>query len=169
MSADRTVPGLEPLRAALLARAQADAQDVRADASRQAADRLAAAQRQAEEILVAARARGADDAQVLVRSRRADARRAARGVVLGARALAQEELRRRAADAVRAQLADPVTRGRLVAQLQARLGPGTVVHDAPDGGLLAASPGRRAIDASVGALVAAALAELDLEGLWDAS
>ena len=62
---------------------------------------------------------------------------------------------------------DPATRTRLEAVVRRRLGdPDATVVPPPDGGLVGETADGRRVDASVAALVDAALAETDLEQLW---
>ena len=160
------VDALEPLRAALLARARAEANLVREAAEHDASQVLAAARAEAEALLADARGRGAADAAALDAVEEARRRRAARGVVLGAQRAAYDELRRRSCAAVATLLADPARRAYLADGLRGRLGDRAIVRDQPDGGVVAQTPDGRSIDASVVALVDGALAELDLEQLW---
>ena len=157
---------LAPLHEVLLRRAGAEAEAIRAASQEQAAALLAAAQERADEITADARRRGEEDATVLLERDRADARRAARDVVLHARADLYEELRAQACAAVAELLAETGARARLTERLRAELGAGCEVQDSPDGGLVASSPDGRRVDASVEALVATALPRMDLEGLW---
>lgn len=160
---------LEPLTAALLARAQADADGERAAARQEGQRVVEAARDQADGVLAQARALGEADAAVMLAAERARARSAARGVVLAAQRAAYDELRDQARTAVAGLLADPASRGRLAASMRDRLGDGATVRDHPAGGMIAESPDGRRIDASLDALLDAALAELDLEQLWTAT
>lgn len=157
---------LEPLRSALLTAARSDAEQLRASAEADGQQVLAPAQAQADAMLAEARAQGAADGQALLEAQRAVARSAARTVVLKAERDMFDQLREQARVAVSARLADPVRRSALGTAMRVQLHDHAVVRSTPDGGLVAeASDGRR-VDASVRALVDAALAELDLEELW---
>lgn len=157
---------LEPLRSALLARARADADDERAAAEDEGRRVVEGARAQADAVLAEARTRGEADATGLLAVEGAQARRTARAVVLAAQRASYDELCRRARAAVADLLADPDRRRRLAVTVRERLGEGATVRDDPAGGVVAESPDGRRIDASVDALVAAAMSELDLEQLW---
>jgi hypothetical protein len=159
---------LEPLTAALLARARADADGERAAAEQEGQQLVATATGEAEALLANAQALGEADAAGLLAADRAQARRAARGVVLGAQRAAYDELRHRSRAAVAELLANPERHRRLAVTVRDRLGEGATARDHPAGGVVAESPDGRRIDASVDALVEAALAGLDLEQLWAA-
>lgn len=166
---DARLVALEPLRAALLARARAEGERVLEAAGEDGRQVLAAARDEAAALLADARTQGEADAAALLAVERAQARRAARGVVLGAQRAVYDELRRRARTAVQALLADPDRRARLADVACGRLGDHAIVRDLPDGGVAAETPDGRTIDASVDALVDGALADLDLEQLWATS
>ncbi len=157
---------LEPLRAALIARALAEAAEERASADEDGQRALAAAQQQADAVLADARAQGERDAAALLAAERARSHRSARGIVLGAQRAAYDELREQARAAVRDLLADPARRARLEAIARGRLGDHAVAHEQPGGGLVAETSDGRRVDASVHALVDSAVANLDLEQLW---
>jgi vacuolar-type H+-ATPase subunit E/Vma4 len=160
---------LEPLRAALIARAHAEADRVCAAAEADGQRVLAAARKNAAQLLSDARAQGEADAAALLAVEAASARRAARGVLLAAQRAAYDELRQRARTSARALLDDRSRRARLTAVVRDRLGEHAVVREHPDGGLLAETPDGRRVDASIDTLVDIALAQLDLEPLWAAS
>lgn len=157
---------LTPLEDALLARARATADALLAEAWEEAARVRQEAQDEAAAVATDARARGEEDARAVLAFERSQARRAARDVVLRAQRDAHESLRRAATDAVRTMLEDPGAHAALVDLVLHRLGPGGTVTDHPDGGVVGTDPGGRTVDASVPALVASALADLDLEQLW---
>jgi len=159
---------LEPLRAALLARARVDAETERAAAEDEGRRAVEAARGQADAVLAEARARGEADAAGLLAAERAQARRAGRGVVLAAQRAAYDDLCRGARTAVAELLADPDRRRRLSAIVGDRLGEGATVRDHSAGGVMAESPDGRRIDASVDALVDAAITNLDVGQLWAA-
>lgn len=157
---------LAPLEEALLARARAEADAILAAAWEEAARVRSEAQEEAAEIADDARARGEEDARAVLAFERSHARRVARDVVLQAQRDAHESLRRAAVDAVRARLADPRAAAALAELVRSRLGPGGTVAAHPRGGVVGTAPDGRTVDASVPALVATVLADLDLEQLW---
>ncbi len=157
---------LQPLRAALLDHAHAEAHRIRAAAEEEGQQALAAARSAAAALLGGARDQGIADAAAVIDLQRAKLRRTVRDVVLAAHRDVYDDLRQRARAAVRSSLSEPVRRGRLAEMLRARLGTESTVRDHPDGGLIAQTPDGRSVDASVEALVAGALADLDLEQLW---
>ncbi len=157
---------LEPLTVTLLARAQAGADGERAAAEQEGQRVVAAAASQAEASLAHAQALGEADAAGLLAADRATSRRAARAVVLAAQRAAYDELRHRSRAAVAGLLADPERHHRLAVTVRDRLGEGATVRDHPAGGVMGEAPDGRHIDASVGALVEAALAGIDLGQLW---
>lgn len=161
-----TTASLEPLQQALLRRAQAAADALRADADREARAATDAARQQAAAALAKARADGEADAAQRQAEDRARARREARGIVLAAQRAVYDELRARARAAVRELLADPDRQRRLVAEVRTRLGPDVQVRPHPSGGVVGEAPDGRRVDASVDSLVEQALAGLDLASLW---
>lgn len=167
--ADLSPAALEPLRVALIARANAEADRVRAAAEADGQRLIAKANDEVATLLSSARAEGEAEAAALLADEAARARQAARSIVLGAQRAAYDELRRRACAAVHALLEDPAMRGRLAAVLRSQLGEDAVIHAQPDGGLQAITSNGRSIDASIGALVSSAVTEMDLGRLWAAS
>jgi len=159
---------LEPLRAALIARARADADRLCADAETAGRELLAGAGEEAEALLAKARAQGETDAAAMFASEMDRARRSARGVVLAAQRAAYNELRQRALTAVRGLLSDPARRARLATVLRSQLDDQAVIHEHPDGGIVAETSDGRSVDASIEKLVDNAVGELDLEQLWAA-
>lgn len=157
---------LEPLRAALIARARADADRLCADAETAGRELLAGAGEEAEALLAKARAQGETDAAAMFASEMDRARRSARGVVLAAQRAAYNELRQRALTAVRGLLSDPARRARLATVLRSQLGDQAVIHEHSDGGIVAETSDGRSVDASIEKLVDNAVGELDLEQLW---
>lgn len=160
---------LEPVRAALIARARSDAAAMRAAAQVDARRAMADAQQQADAMLADARAQGRADAAAQLAVEQSRSRRAARAVVLAAQRTAYDELRDRARAAVRELMAVPASRAHLELLIRDRLGDDAVVRVQQDGGLLGETPDGRRLDASVRALVDGALAGLDMEQLWAAS
>lgn len=173
MSRARDVPagdGLAPVREALLARARADVEGIRAEAAADADATLAHARQQAEAILAEARARGASEAEVVAAAARARARRQARGLLLAAQREAYEALRRRSREAVRALRDDPAhptLRQRLERVALELAGAGATIVETSDGGVVAEAPGRR-VDCSLDWLADRAVATLGagVEALW---
>ena len=158
---------LEPLRAALLTRARAEAARIQAAADTDAQQIVAAAREQAAKVLAQARTDGEAQAAALLATEAALSRQAARGLVLGAQRDMYDDLRARARSAVRDLLDDLDRRAQLAATLRSRLGTQALIRDHPDGGLLAETDDGRSIDASIGALVDAVINAKDLEQLWD--
>lgn len=157
---------LEPLRAALIAQARAEAQRLRGEAEADGRRVVVEAQRQAAQILAEAHTQGEADAAELITAERGKSRRAARAVVLAAQRAAYDDVQHKARAAVRALLAEPAGRERLEAAARARLGETAEVHALADGGLVAHTADGRRIEASVQLLVETALADLNLEQLW---
>jgi vacuolar-type H+-ATPase subunit E/Vma4 len=164
---------LEPLaavRAAVLARAAADAQRAVQDADDEVADRITeAADRVAKSLEVAA-ATTKRDAEVIVDEARARARRQARAIVLAAQQSAVEELRSQSRAAVRRLREDPgypALVARLTAVARQRLGPAADVREQPEGGIVAEAGGRR-LSLTLDAAADRALAALGtrVEELW---
>lgn len=156
---------LEPLREALLANARTEAGQLLRAAEESGRQEISAAEDEVATLLARARAQGEADGAALRRVDEAAARSAARARLLAAQLAAYEELRRRSREAVRALLREPGIRDRLAGALRQTLGDADV-SDTDDGGLFARAPDGRSVDASVAALVDAALADLDLEQLW---
>jgi vacuolar-type H+-ATPase subunit E/Vma4 len=161
-----TAAALEPLREALLRRADAAADALRAAAERDARAATDAARRDAAAVLARARAEGQADAALRQAEDRSRARRDARRVVLAAQRAVYDELRTQARAAVRELLAEPEAQRRLAALVRARLAPDARVRPHPSGGVVGELPDGRRVDASVDALVEQALAGLDLAPLW---
>jgi len=162
----RQQTAIQPLRQALLARAGAEADRVRASAEADGEHAVATARGQADALLSAARAKGEADGAEALAAEQAAARRSARAALLAAQRAAYEELRSGAVRAVRELLREPGNRSLLSAAAQRGLGGFASVSDTDDGGLFAQAPDGRSIDASIGMLVDSALADLDLEPLW---
>lgn len=159
---------MEPLRAALLADAHAEADRLRRGAEEAGRQALAAAEEEVAAMLARARAQGEEDGCALRAADEARARSAARAGRLAARLGDYEALRRGSRAAVHALLREQGNRELLTAALRRGLGGQAAVSDTDDGGLLARAADGRVIDASVGVLVDRALAGLDLEQLWTA-
>lgn len=142
-----------------MAAAGHDAEGVRADAESRAAEILAEARRQ-----------GAGDARTVQAAVRARARRSARARELAARRECWEELRRQVVQGVgelRDTPAYPLLRARLTAHARRVLGADARITEAPGGGVVGESPGRR-IDCGLAALAERALDRIgtEVEELW---
>lgn len=135
---------LAPLRAALLDLARSEAARTLAAADTDASGVLARAEEEGRQITAAAKAEAADDAARLLARQQARRDREARSVELRARRAAYDELVRRAHLAVDALAREPLVHDRLVHLARAALGPGAVVHDDGNGGVVAELDGRRA-------------------------
>ncbi|NMH97778.1 hypothetical protein [Pseudonocardia acidicola] len=151
---------LDPVRAALLREARADADRVVGAARCDAAAVLDAARARAAAVLAAATAAGKADGAARAARAQARARRERHAAVLAARTAAYAELRAQVRAAVR-ELPRwcPDLRDRLAARARAVLGPEAVLTATPDGGVLAELPGRR-LELSLDAL-----ADLAVDGL----
>ena len=170
---DRVEAELEPVRAALLAAARADA--AAAGAVLAAADpaqpaTMAAARAQVADLVGAARREGAADAAAMLAADRARGRREARRIELSARQEVWDQLRSRARAAVTALRDDPGygrLRDRLAARARELAGPDAVISEPPDGGVVAVSAGRR-WDLSLPVLAERAVDALgpEVERLW---
>jgi len=161
---------LSPVRAALIGDAVARAGGLRIAAVTDADTLVARARRQAGDILSRARADGESDGRAAAEARRAEARRAARSVVLEAQLAACDRLRREARATVGALRDDPMY-PRLLVRLEelARnaAGPSAVVTRHPSGGIVAEGKGTY-VDCSLSGLAGQALEALGAEvsTLW---
>jgi len=167
---DRVEAELEPVRAALLAAARADAAAVLVAADEDEAATMAAARAQVADLVGAARREGAADAAAMLAADRARGRREARRIELCARQEVLDQLRSRARAAVTALRDDPGygrLRDRLAARARELAGPDAVISEPPDGGVVAVSAGRR-WDLSLPALAERAVDALGpkVERLW---
>ena len=137
---------LAPVRQALLAAAQDEAERDLERARTAAARVLAEAAAQAERTRSQARAQGAADATAALAADRARARRAARAAVLAAHREAYDALRSGARRAV-AQLREDPGYGEFCRQmsdeLRRVLGPDAEVRESPHGGMVGEGHGRR--------------------------
>jgi hypothetical protein len=162
--------GLESVRAALLAAARADAAAVLAAADEDAAATLAAARDQAADLAATARAEGAADASAMLSADRGRGRREARRIELAARQEVWDRLRDQARATVTALRADSAydrLRDRLAARARQLAGPGAVITESPEGGVVAVAAGRR-WDLSLPTLAERAVDALgpEVERLW---
>jgi len=139
---------LQPLRSALLAAAERDAQVEVAAAEEEHRRLLAEARSEAGRLRAQARAEGERDAEQLRVEQRARARRRARATVLAEQRRALDDLHREVANRLSRLWTDPATRDairdRLVATARADLGAQVSVHDLPEGGVVAAADHVRA-------------------------
>jgi vacuolar-type H+-ATPase subunit E/Vma4 len=164
------VDPLAPVREELLARARADAERALADADADAAATLATAQSEADAIRDAARAEGESDAAAVLSAKHAQDRRHARAIVLAAQREAYDKLRSQVVQALSTIRDDPgygPWLDRLAEHARTVLGADATVSEAPEGGVLAETNGRRArytlvelADRVIHTMGA------DLEGLW---
>jgi len=142
--AEQQRDALEPVRAAMLHRAGAEAEAIVATAHRDAETLLAAARRDAETALGRARADGIAQAAPLAAAERSRARRAAREALLAAERGIRDEAEHRIRStvlAVRDQPGYGELRDRLAALCRAAAGPGAEVAEHPAGGVVASAPG----------------------------
>lgn len=157
---------LEPLRHALRAEAGRRADELRATSERDAAKTVSAATENAKAIRSTAVAAGEAMGQDAADARSAQARRAARALVLEAQCEIATQWSRRARDAASA-LRDapgyPDILARLTARARAALGPKAVVRESPRGGVTAEAGSRR-LDLTLPTLADAAVAELQRTG-----
>ncbi|HEU4947157.1 MAG TPA: hypothetical protein VFT31_08395 [Kribbella sp.] len=161
---------LAPVRAALLADANAHAEVVLRRASQRREEMLANARRTAADLLAGARAEGAAEASAAVAALTARSGRDARLTVLAAQRALYDELRQRCRAAAADLTEAPdyaALRDRLAAQARAELGPDAVVTDSPDGGVVGTAGSRR-VDLSMPALADGALDRLagEVAMLW---
>ncbi|HTI22746.1 MAG TPA: hypothetical protein VL652_17255 [Kutzneria sp.] len=140
-----TTEDLGPVRAALLRRAQADADQILAAARACARDRVDEARRTAADILDRARQAGAMDAAADAAERHGQVRDRARDAVLAAQREVYDELVTRVTAAISARLTTDVARAALRRVIEDRLGGDAVLADLPDGGVSGSVPGRRLV------------------------
>jgi vacuolar-type H+-ATPase subunit E/Vma4 len=135
---------LEPVRAAMLRRAAAEAESIIATARRDAAALVAGARREAEAAEARARADGMALAAPLAAAERSRGRRAARAALLAAQRGLRDETESRIRAAIlglRDQPGYGELRDRLAALARAAAGPGAAVSEHPRGGVIARAPG----------------------------
>ncbi|MGR6584812.1 hypothetical protein ACT89R_29845 (plasmid) [Rhodococcus qingshengii] len=167
----RTLDALGPVSAALLDNARRDADQRVEQARSDAAAMLALAQKQADDCRAEARARGEADAEEILGAERARVRREARSIVLNAQREVEEELRTRVRTAVAALIDDieyPSMRAELDRRARELLGPDATVVEHTSGGIVAQTRGHRAV-LSLEALADYAVERLDAQiaGLWE--
>lgn len=137
---------LAPVRAALLAAARRDADELRARSAAAAAATLAAATGAAERVRLQAREQGSAEAAAGLATELARARREAHARVLAARSEAYEELcaaAGRAVGCLRDEPGYPELRRHLAEAARRVLGPAAVLHEATNGGIVGQVTGRR--------------------------
>jgi vacuolar-type H+-ATPase subunit E/Vma4 len=135
---------LQPVRAAMLRRATAEAEAIIATARRDAAALLGAARRDAEAALGQARADGIAQAAPLAAAELSRGRHAARETLLEAERGIGDEVARRIRAAVLGLRGEPgyrELRDRLTGLCRAAAGPGAQVTEHPAGGVVANAPG----------------------------
>jgi len=134
---------LEPVRAAMLHRATAEAEALVAAARQDAAALLAQARRDAEAELTQARADGAAQAAPLAVAERNRGHREAREALLAAGRAIRDEAERRIRAAVLGLHGEPGygdLRDRLAGLARAAAGPDAVLSEHPAGGVVARTP-----------------------------
>ena len=142
--AGRQQAAVEPVSAAMLRRATAEAETILATARRDAAALLAAARRDAKAAIGQARADGIAQAAPVAAAERSRGRHAARQTLLVAERGLRHEAERRIRAAVlglRDQPGYGELRDRLTALSRTAAGPGAVVSEHPAGGVVAHAPG----------------------------
>ncbi len=159
----RQEAALEPVRADLLRRAEQDAAQVVAMARDAAAATVTRAQREADAAMAMARASGAAQARPVAMAELSRSRQAARSVTLGADVAIRGEIVRRIKDAVlglRDEPDYPLLRRRLSALAARAAGPGAVVTEHPQGGVIAQAAGVT-VDCSLPRLADRAIVAID--------
>ncbi|GAB3899894.1 hypothetical protein GCM10029964_086470 [Kibdelosporangium lantanae] len=132
---------LGPLATALVEAAEQDAAATIAEAADHAARVTAEAHQRAKEILDEARAEGEAEARAQLAATLAVARRSARAIELRTRRQVYDTVRQRVHESL-ADVRTDALRAALTTHALAVLGPGTVVRDVPDGGVVAYASGR---------------------------
>jgi len=141
---DEVEQALTPVRAQLLAGAEAEGRRILAEAHAQADSILRQARRDAAEAVGRARARGEAEAAPAAAAERSRGRDQARSIVLGAQREAYQDLRAQVLAAVGGLRAEPGYQrlvSRLVTIAARAAGPGAAVTVPPDGGVVARSGG----------------------------
>jgi vacuolar-type H+-ATPase subunit E/Vma4 len=162
---------LEPVRVALLAEAETEADGLVSRADEQAAAQVRQAEEQKAALVHRARTEGEAAAALEAAAELARARRRARRVVLEAQRAAYDDVRQQAhvaAQRLRSGERYQELLDRLVARVREELGPDAEIErDPPDGGVIGRLENRR-VDHTLPALVERCLARnaVDLERLW---
>lgn len=167
---ERMRPALEPMRAELLRRANADAQRAIAEAEAESLRLLDEATRTAEQMLAKARLAGEAAGARVAAIEDATLRRSLRREVLAAQDNAYRLWRRRAAEAVLRLHQDagyPLWRNALSRTARATLGDDAHLVEDPEGGVQA-ELGRRRLDLSLSAIATRAIDNVapEADGLW---
>jgi vacuolar-type H+-ATPase subunit E/Vma4 len=170
LKADRVMPALEPVRAELLRRAGADAQQMVADAEGEATRILKRAHDTARRVIEQARAAGESAAAAVVAEQGTALRRGLRRELLTTQDNAYQQWRRLGRQAVLRLRDEPghsQRRDMLRKTAYAVLGADARVSDAPDGGVVAELDHRR-LDLSLSAIAERALDRIapEVDGLW---
>jgi hypothetical protein len=159
---------LAPVRAAMLRRAQEQADEIVGQARRQAADAVAGARADAGGSVVQAREAGLAQAAPLAAAVRNRRRRDVRATVLAAQREAYEELREQVRAAVSALRDEPgygLLLERLRRSARQAAGPAATLTEDPAGGVVARGPGV-VVDCSLPRLADAAVEALGAEVDW---
>jgi vacuolar-type H+-ATPase subunit E/Vma4 len=163
--------GLDPVREALLAQAQVEAEELVTQAADRAAEEVALAEEETAILIARARAEGEAAAELEAATEVAHARRSARTLVLEAQREVYDDVRREAhaaAQQLRSRTGYRELVERLAAMARDQLGPDAELElDPPNGGVVAHARNRR-LDYSLPALVERCLARraTELERLW---
>jgi vacuolar-type H+-ATPase subunit E/Vma4 len=131
---------LEPVRTAMLRHATEQAERIVGQARDEAEALVARARLDAEDTVSKARADGAGQARSVAAAELSRSRRAARSVALRARLSVRDELAERIREAVgglRHEAGYPEFRERLAEMARRAAGPGAIVTEHPDGGVVA--------------------------------
>lgn len=162
---------LDPVREALLAQAEAEAERVVGQAEDRAAAQVAQAEEQKAALVLRARAEGEAAAELEAASELTQARRTARTLILEAKRAVYDDVRRESQAAVQRLRSEPryvELVERLAARAREELGPEVELElDLPDGGIIGRVENRR-VDHTLPTLVERCLAEhaCELERLW---
>lgn len=162
VTADHVDAALEPVRAELSRRAADQAERTLAQASDAARELVARARGEADALVGQARAQGAAQARPVAAAELNRSRRAARSVALGAQLSVHEELAGRIRAAVlglRDESGYAKLRDRLVVVASRAAGPGAVISDHADGGVVARA-GAVVVDCSLPRLADRAVSAL---------
>lgn len=161
---------LAPVRAALLAAAEREADELRRAAADQAQAVLDDARHEVDRIRSEAVAQGEAEARSAAALRSARVRRQAHETVLTRRNDLRLALQREVAQSARALRDDPRypdLLARLTARCRSVLGPAAVVSESPEGGVVAVAGSRR-LDLSLPVLAAGAITSMtpEMSALW---
>jgi multidrug efflux pump subunit AcrA (membrane-fusion protein) len=151
---------LEPMRAAMLSAAAANAAGTIANARAAAAAQLQDSRSAAEAAIAQAAAEGASSARSAAAAEVARSRRIARSMILEAEQALYQDLSSRIRTAVlalRHQAGYPEFRRRLIERAASAAGPGAVIADPDNGGVIATAPGV-VVDCSLNRLADQAIA-----------